>query len=156
LDIFANLGYYIALNFLPGSVYQMLRGGNLIATYLLSYALLGTKFRKYRTFGCIIMFFGLLLIGVVNLAYTTDSQSEQQYTLLGYGLIFFSLIINAFHYIYEEYLTVNYNLEPFLIIGLEGIYGIIISLIMIPLLSTIPCFLKQDACVINDNGIEVV
>ena len=78
----------------------MLRGGNLIATYCLSYVFLGTNFKNNRTIGCIIMFFGLLFIGIVNLIFSSGSQSDQNYTLLGYGLIFFSLIVNAIHFIY--------------------------------------------------------
>jgi len=101
LDIIANLGYYIALNFLSGSVYQMLRGGILITTYLSSYFFLNSQFKKIKTFGCILILIGLVLVGVVNLLYSSETDSEQEYTLLGYGLILFSIIVNAFHYIWE-------------------------------------------------------
>lgn len=54
----------------------MLRGGNLIATYLFSYTFLGTHFVKNRTIGCIIIIFGLLLIGIVNLIFSSGSQTD--------------------------------------------------------------------------------
>ena len=75
LDVVANLGFYIALNFITASVYQMLRGGILIATYFMSNYFLNTKFTKYRSAGCIIIFIGLLIIGVINLIYATGTAS---------------------------------------------------------------------------------
>ena len=118
LDIIANFGYFTALNFLSGSVYQMLRGGILITTYLCSYFFLNAKFKKIKTVGCIVIMTGLVLVGVINLLYSTESASQQQYTLIGYGLIFVSIFVNAFHYIYEEHLVNHYKMEPLLIVGI--------------------------------------
>jgi len=72
--------------------------------------------------------------------------------LIGYGLILVSIIIGAIKFIYEEHLLTHYKFTPFLIVGMQGFYGIFFALIFLPILSIIPCGLKKEACVLLDSG----
>jgi len=130
----------------------MLRGGIIIFTYIFSFKLLKARPSKIKLFGCIIVLSGLLIVGVVNFIYSTSNSSEEEYTLLGYGLILISIVIGALKFIVEEYLLTHYNFSPFLIVGMQGLYGIFFACIFLPLISLIPCGLKENACVFLDSG----
>jgi hypothetical protein len=47
---------------------------------------------------------------------------------------------------------VKYKASPMKIVGIEGLFGILISIVLIPILGLIPCNLGKNACVINDSG----
>lgn len=57
---------------------------------------------------------------------------------------------------YEEHLITKYNASPLKIVGMLGFLGIIFCTILISTLAYIPCGLGAQACVINDNGEQVV
>ena len=46
----------------------------------------------------------------------------------------------------------KYKASPMKIVGMEGIFGILISIALIPILGLIPCNLGKNACVINGSG----
>lgn len=58
--------YYTALNFIPGSVYQILRGGTVLTTFLFTVLLLKTKTQKFQLIGGGVVLFGLSVVGVGN------------------------------------------------------------------------------------------
>lgn len=68
---------YIALNFIPASVYQMLKGGGLITTAIFSYLLLKKKIKRNHISGCILALVGVTIVGGANL-YFSDSSSFQE------------------------------------------------------------------------------
>ena len=76
LDEASVVGFYIALNFIDGSVYQMLRGGIIIFTYFFSYKFLKARPTKVKMFGCAVALSGLIIVGVVNFIYSTNDSSE--------------------------------------------------------------------------------
>ena len=67
------VGFYIALNFIDGSVYQILRGGIIIFTYLFSFIYLKARPSKVKLVGCIVVLSGLLIVGVVNFIFSTST-----------------------------------------------------------------------------------
>lgn len=66
---------YVALNFISGSVYQMLRGGTIITTTVLSVFFLKTKILKHQYLGCALAFFGVFIVGFSSLAFADNSGS---------------------------------------------------------------------------------
>lgn len=74
LDFFAMICYYIALNFIAGSVYQILRGGTVLTTFLFSYTCLKLRPIRPRIVGCLIVLLGLVIVGIINFTMGVDSK----------------------------------------------------------------------------------
>lgn len=66
---------YISLNFISGSVYQMLRGGTIITTTLLSVFFLKVKILRHQYIGCALAFIGVFIVGFSSLIFSDDSGS---------------------------------------------------------------------------------
>jgi drug/metabolite transporter (DMT)-like permease len=75
-DCLASTLQYIALNFIPGSVYQMMRGGTIVVTFLLSIVFLKVKVQKYQIVGSCLAFIGVFVVGLSNLIYSSSSSSS--------------------------------------------------------------------------------
>lgn len=63
-DFITSTMHYTALNFIPGSVYQMMRGGTVITTLIFSIIFLEKKVKKYQIIGCIIVLSGIIVVAV--------------------------------------------------------------------------------------------
>ncbi len=63
-----------------------------------------------------------------------------------------SLIFNGFFYAYEQFLLKKHSINPMEMVGYEGIFGMIIILILTTILSFIPCNFGDKACVFNDKN----
>jgi drug/metabolite transporter (DMT)-like permease len=59
--------HYTALNFIPGSVYQMMRGSTVVTTMIFSILFLDKKLRRHQVTGCIIVIMGILIVAISNL-----------------------------------------------------------------------------------------
>jgi len=70
--------YYTALNFIPGSVYQILRGGTVLTTFLFTVLLLKTKTQKFQLIGGGVVLLGLSVVGVGNYLLGVKSSTEQE------------------------------------------------------------------------------
>ena len=67
LDFATFFCFYIALNFIPSSIYQMMRGGTILSTYLFTLLLLKKQSKKQKIVGCLIVLLGVIIVGVVNI-----------------------------------------------------------------------------------------
>lgn len=101
--------FYIALNFIQGSIYQILRGGTVLTTALFSYTYLKIKPTRQKIAGCIFVLIGLIIVGIVNILMSNDSKDQKAETLIGYALITIGLFANAFSFIYEELLVTKFT-----------------------------------------------
>jgi drug/metabolite transporter (DMT)-like permease len=99
LDFFASYCFYTALNFMAGSVYQMLRGGTVLTTYLFTIVILKVRPKKHKIVGCIIVLFGLTTVGAVNFIMGDQGESNSM-AALGYFLILIGIIGAGFRFIY--------------------------------------------------------
>jgi drug/metabolite transporter (DMT)-like permease len=156
LDYLSTICYLIALNFIPASVYQNLRGGVVLTTFLFEYTCLRLQPTRPRIVGCLIVMIGLVEIGAVNYLMSNASDLQKEEILIGYALILIALFGNGLHFVYEAHLLAKYEVEPLFMVGIEGLYGMVISFVLIPLLQLMPCSFGEDACVIDDSGSKVV
>ncbi len=60
---------YVALNFVSGSVFQMMRGGSIVTTFLFSRWLLNMKVQKYQLFGFGLAVTGLVVVGIASMVF---------------------------------------------------------------------------------------
>jgi drug/metabolite transporter (DMT)-like permease len=75
-DVINSTFSYIALNFITGSVWQMFRGGSLVATFALSICFLKMKVKANHIVGSALALVGILIVGASGLLFSEDSSSS--------------------------------------------------------------------------------
>jgi len=76
IDLIAAILNSIALNYVTGSVYQMMRGGTIAATFFFSVVSLKMKAKKHQYVGSGLAIFGLLVIGISNYIYKSSNEED--------------------------------------------------------------------------------
>jgi drug/metabolite transporter (DMT)-like permease len=66
----------VALNFISGSVYQMMRGGTIVTTFMFSIIFLKIKVMKNQIFGAGLALIGVMIVGVSNMIFKDNSASD--------------------------------------------------------------------------------
>lgn len=74
-DLITSTLQYVALNFVAGSVYQMMRGGSIVTTFIFSIIFLKMKAQRNQVAGSILALIGVLIVGVSSLAFSSSSDS---------------------------------------------------------------------------------
>jgi len=140
-DFVTSTLQYIALNFISGSVYQMMRGGTIVTTFLFSILFLKSKVKKCQIVGSLLALVGVTIVGVSNMIFTSSGSGSTDKTLqiAGYILIICSLLFNGFFFVFEQKLLNKYHLEPLQIVGYEGLFGLTMYAFLLPILTFIPC-----------------
>jgi drug/metabolite transporter (DMT)-like permease len=115
---------FVALTMVPASVYQMMRGVIVLFTALESMIFLGRKIYIHHWFAIILIVLGVAEVGIVAIragggGSTTGSEA------FGILLIIVATAFTATQYIIEEVLLANYKLDPMLIVGTEGMWGLL-------------------------------
>jgi drug/metabolite transporter (DMT)-like permease len=74
-DLVTSTLQYVALNFVAGSVYQMMRGGAIVTTFIFSIIFLKMKAQRNQIFGSIFALIGVLIVGASSLIFSSSSDS---------------------------------------------------------------------------------
>lgn len=114
----------IGLMFTSASIFQMLRGSIVIFTGVVSTIFLNVRYNFNQWLSLMIIFLGITVVGTSHFNATGDN------TLIGIILIISAQIFSASQYVLEEKILVQYNVEPLLAVGLEGIFGMILMTII--------------------------
>ncbi|XP_050442962.1 solute carrier family 35 member F6-like [Adelges cooleyi] len=137
-DMVASTLMYIGLNFTYASSYQMLRGGVIIFTAILSKMFLRRKVTVRHWMGILLIIVGLCVVGISDLLVSKKStQVDGSYTtegiITGDLLIFVAQIITAAQMVYEEKYVVANDIPALQAVGWEGVFGMVaMSLLLIP------------------------
>jgi drug/metabolite transporter (DMT)-like permease len=102
IDISTAFCYYIALNFVTGSIYQMLRGGTVLTTYFFTLTVLKITPKRQKIVGCLGVLLGMIVVGIVNLLLGEKKNTpEEGLVVVGYGLIILGILGSGLHFIVE-------------------------------------------------------
>lgn len=72
LDLISSTLQLTALNFIPGSVYQMMRGGTIITTFIFSICFLKAKILRHMVVGSVLALIGITVVGVSNVLFSDN------------------------------------------------------------------------------------
>lgn len=75
-DFLASAMAYTAMNFIAGSVYQMLKGGGIITTAIFSYMLFKKRIKRNHISGCTLALIGITIVGASNLIFSSSSSTD--------------------------------------------------------------------------------
>lgn len=74
-DFITSTLQYVALNFISGSVYQMMRGGAIVTTLVFSIIFLKIRVMKNQVFGAALALFGVIVVGLSNRVFSDPSDN---------------------------------------------------------------------------------
>jgi drug/metabolite transporter (DMT)-like permease len=126
-----DLGGSVLLNIgllgMSPSVWSMLRGAKIVFSAIFYRLLLPRPQYPYMWAGVGIVTLSLIIIGLsaIGVSETSDSGTSETGSVLAVLLTIFSQILAAIQIIIEDYLLHDENESPYLIVGVEGFWGLI-------------------------------
>ena len=131
-DIVGSSLMNVALTLIPASIYQMLRGMIIIVTSGFSILFLGRKLYRHHWCSVGVIFIGVMIVGIAAILKSNKSGSSgEKINPLGILLLLISQLFSGGLYIVEEKLLGDYYLDPLKVVGLEGLWGLLITIIML-------------------------
>lgn len=136
-DATASTLLLIAYINIPASVAQMMGGFIVFIVSIMSIIFLKRKFYRHHWTGLALIFIGIGMVAANTLiAGKSDSKGSP---VLGLAMMVASILVQGCQYIVEEKLLGAYYLNPMKVVGWEGIFGVILFAILLPILQFIPC-----------------
>lgn len=126
--------------YIPVSVAQMLQGSIVLVTAFLSILFLRRMLSRHHWTGLALVVIGIALVGLAVMLAKNDSDEDQP--IVGLLLMLGSILIQGSQFVVEEKFLGDYYLSPLKVIGWEGIWGVIMFAILLPILQFIPCHLE--------------
>mmetsp|Transcript_11659 Transcript_11659/g.25507 ORF Transcript_11659/g.25507 Transcript_11659/m.25507 type:complete len:404 (+) Transcript_11659:81-1292(+) len=143
-DILATGLCSIGFLYIPASVWQLLRGAEMVFAAIMAVVCLGRKLYVFHWLGIVLCTAGIILVGMATLGgHQAKGQGQDGVgpgpLLIGMGITLAGQLVQAAQVIAEEWLLNDVDLPAFQIVGFEGIWGGLIMLFMVfPLLWYIP------------------
>jgi len=138
-DFMASTLMFIALTMVPASIYQMMRGLIVVITALLSVIFLGRKLYRHHWTAIFCIVAGVTIVGAVALLFPEGGDDTNGSEALGILLLLGSQLFAGAMFIIEEKLLGDYYLDPFLIVGTEGMWGLCYYLAILTIMQLVKC-----------------
>lgn len=129
----------VGLLWVPVSVYQMLRGALVLWVGLFSVFFLRRRLAVYQWTSLFIVMLGVAVVGLSNSIYgskqpETGPRIDVGKAVIGALLVLFAQIFTASQFVIEEKIMTRYSVEPLKAVGLEGIFGVVTTALLMPIL----------------------
>jgi len=148
----------IGLLYIPASVWQMLRGANIIFSAMFSVLFLDRKMRTFNWLGIAIVVIGIFLVGLANHLSTASSGDAEGVDLakggvmFGMGMTVVAQLFSGGQVVTEEKLMKGLNVPKLQLVGYEGVWGTVVLLLLFPLMYYAP---GNDAGSF-ENGVDTI
>lgn len=147
-DAIASTLLLIAYINIPASIAQMMGGFVVFIVAIFSIIFLGRRFHRHHWSGLTFIFVGICMVATAALL--EKGGSSKGNAPLGVAMMIASILVQGCQYIVEEKLLGSYYLSPMKAVGWEGITGVILFAILLPILQFIPC--ENQIC--NNGRVE--
>eukprot|EP01129_Flabellula_baltica_P004123 TRINITY_DN1407_c0_g1_i1.p1 TRINITY_DN1407_c0_g1~~TRINITY_DN1407_c0_g1_i1.p1 ORF type:complete len:417 (+),score=79.18 TRINITY_DN1407_c0_g1_i1:25-1251(+) len=143
-DLTSSTLMAIALLWVPASIWQMMRGANIIFTGILSMIFLKAKLGPPKWLGMFLVVSGLSLVGSSGLLKPVDPNVDEDPAgvflfTVGIILVLSAQLVAASQSIIEEKLLKGSGYEPISVVFMEGFWGVaMLSLVGLPLTFMLP------------------
>jgi drug/metabolite transporter (DMT)-like permease len=161
-DFLGSTAQIFGLIMVPGSIYQIFRGSLVVFTALLSGIFLKSKLFFQHYLGIIFVILGLFIIWISMEVFPFEhpdncpKTKKESNPFLGIFLVVLGQFFSAGQYVVEEKLMKNSDFHPLKVIGIEGIWGLIFSFIVLLALSFVECdsnsIITPFICSENDSN----
>ncbi|KAE8979963.1 hypothetical protein PF005_g23856 [Phytophthora fragariae] len=142
LDLLQTVLSNVGLLWISSSVYQMARGSIIIFSAFFSVRLMGKKLYGYHYASISIVMLAVALVGYAGVGHhpnaTAADDAESMNAVLGLAFIIAAQILCALQIVVEEHMMLALNVSPMLLVGLEGLWGLVCYIILVPILTLTP------------------
>ncbi|KAF1319928.1 Drug/metabolite transporter, partial [Globisporangium splendens] len=149
LDLLQTVLANVGLLWISSSVFQMARGSVIIFSAIFSVRLMGKRLFAYHYTSILVVAISVVLVGWAGVGHSDakrdetpkskdDSDRDMWNALLGLGFIIAAQVLCALQIVVEEHMMVALNVSPMLLVGLEGLWGLVFYVILIPVLTLTP------------------
>jgi drug/metabolite transporter (DMT)-like permease len=143
LDLVATVLCFVGLLYNSASIWQMLRGSMIIFSAILSVIFLKRKLHPYHWFAVAVCSAAIVIVGYANMkaaaGHPAASATSPGMVVFGMALIVIGQVIQASQVVTEERLLKGCSIEPFQIVGMEGVWGSLAMIfIFFPILYLLP------------------
>ena len=121
--------YFAYLN-IPISVAEMMQGALVFITTLASIIFLKKKFLMYQWGSIFIIMGGIAMVGASSIKNDDGTNGS---AIFGISLMIGAMCFQAAQMIIEEKLFRNYYLSPLKVVGFQGVFGVWIYLVFLPI-----------------------
>jgi hypothetical protein len=141
LDALASCLEIVSFLIIPSTICALMKNGSIIFTALFSILINKKKLLKHNWVGILIIIIGFTVITLSNLFIKEPQihQNQNESIYLGIILMLVSLIFSSLQIVYQEYLFLNYAVDPKRVVGSEGILGVFILTFVLIFTSIMPC-----------------
>lgn len=132
-DLTATTLMNVGLLHISASIYQMLRGSVVLFTGVFSTLFLGIRHPVYRWVALVIVFVGVGIVGLSSLFKPNLETESKPSSILGIMLVILAQMFTASQFVIEEKIMSRYRVEAVRAVGLEGLFGLVLTVIGLPL-----------------------
>mmetsp|Transcript_124337 Transcript_124337/g.264934 ORF Transcript_124337/g.264934 Transcript_124337/m.264934 type:complete len:416 (-) Transcript_124337:93-1340(-) len=131
-DILATGLCCMGFLYIPASVWQLLRGAEMVFAAIFAVTCLGRKLFVFHWLGLLLCVMGIVLVGLASIwgeecqgkgGQSSDDQNDSGLVFLGMGLCLAGQVVQAAQVVAEEWLLNDVDLPGMQIVGFEGIWG---------------------------------
>jgi drug/metabolite transporter (DMT)-like permease len=137
LDLLQSMLCFVGFLFVASSIYQMTRGSVILFSAILSKVLLKKRVQPTHYVSIAIVVCAITLVGVAAVKMDT-SQKDNSHLLIGILLTVLAQLVTALQIVVEEEFLTKRNVRPCLLIGMEGFWGVLFFVVLIPILQYTP------------------
>eukprot|EP00929_Paragymnodinium_shiwhaense_P118851 TRINITY_DN90748_c0_g1_i1.p1 TRINITY_DN90748_c0_g1~~TRINITY_DN90748_c0_g1_i1.p1 ORF type:complete len:342 (-),score=98.26 TRINITY_DN90748_c0_g1_i1:79-1104(-) len=121
---------------IPASTIQMCRGCIVVFTCFLSVTVLKRRQQLFQYFGVFLVAMGISIVSLEAVLEGRSSSSNLTHStaLVGIGLCLAGQIFQSSMLVIEERFLSSYTVPPLQMVGLEGFFGCLIGLVLLPAL----------------------
>lgn len=130
-DLVATALLCSGLAFIAVSVAQMCRGTVIIFACILSFVFLRQRQRPTQVIGVALVLVGICAVAVAALRQGGDGFSTTSRLVTGISLCIFAQVFQAGMFVYEEKIMKQYMLMPLQVVGMEGLFGMCVSALIL-------------------------
>jgi drug/metabolite transporter (DMT)-like permease len=156
-DLIATILMNIGLLSVTASVYQMMRGAEMIFAALFAVVFLKRTLNKMHFLGLACCIAGIALVGSASLFSGEGSASHEIPTskiAIGMALVVASQAVQAAQVTFEDYFMADLYIPPLKIVGYEGLFGSIAMVgVMLPLVQWLP---GQDGQGVHEDTLDTL
>jgi drug/metabolite transporter (DMT)-like permease len=133
LDLLQSMICFVGFLFVASSIYQMTRGSVIFFSAFLSKVLLKKRLQPTHYVSIAIVVCSITLVGIAAVEMDT-TQTDNSHQLIGILLTVLAQLVTALQIVVEEEFLTKRNVRPCLLIGMEGLWGVLFFVVLIPVL----------------------
>lgn len=132
-DLVATGLCQVGMLYIPASVWQMLRGCEIVFAAMLAITCLKRKMFAFNWLGLLLCVIGVTFVSLANIwgGSAEPGEGDKSKLILGMCMVILGQVVQAAQVIAEEWLLTDVDLPEVEIIGYEGMWGLIQMIVIV-------------------------